>query len=74
MKTKLTAVGIIVAATLMIATTIASMAPSAMAAQRNNLASGNQAGSNTQTGLVNLGNTQVSANVGANVCALSQNC
>ncbi len=46
----------------------------ALAAQRNNLAAKNQAGDNTQNGLVNLGNTQVGANVGANVCALSENC
>ena len=45
-----------------------------LADQRNNLAAKNQAGSNTQEGLVNLGNTQVGANVGANVCALAENC
>lgn len=39
---------------------------------RQQVAQNNRAGDNTQTGLVNLGNTQ--ANVGANVCALSVNC
>jgi hypothetical protein len=32
----------------------------------------NQAGGNTQTGLVNVGNAQVQ--VGANVCAIAENC
>jgi hypothetical protein len=32
----------------------------------------NQAGGNTQEGLVNVGNAQV--NVGANVCALAEDC
>ena len=60
---------------LMAAMVSIALAPSdALAAQRNNLAAKNQAGDNTQNGLVNLGNTQVGANVGANVCALSENC
>ena len=47
---------------------------SADAAQRNNLAAGNAAGGNTQTGLVNAGNVQANVQVGANVCALSDEC
>jgi hypothetical protein len=58
MKTKLTAIGIIAAATLMIATTIASMAPSAMAIRIVGGQS-NAANNVAQAGLVN-------ANVGAN--------
>jgi hypothetical protein len=47
---------------------------SANADQRNNLAAKNQAGDNTQTGLVNAGNVQANVQVGANVCALSDDC
>jgi hypothetical protein len=47
---------------------------SADAAQRNNLAPQNQAGTNTQEGLVNVGNVGVQAQVGANVCAVSDDC
>jgi hypothetical protein len=58
MNPKITAVSIIVAATLMIATTIASMAPSAMALRI--VGGQSNAGNNVaQAGLVN-------ANVGAN--------
>jgi hypothetical protein len=46
----------------------------ASAVQRNNLAASNQAGGNTQTGLVNVGNVQANVQVGANVCALSDQC
>ena len=47
---------------------------SADAVQRNNLAAKNEAGGNTQEGLVNVGNVQANVQVGANVCALSENC
>ena len=47
---------------------------SADAVQRNNLAASNRAGDNTQTGLVNVGNVQANVQVGANVCALAENC
>ena len=47
---------------------------SADAVQRNNLAASNRAGSNTQEGLVNVGNVLANVQVGANVCALSENC
>jgi hypothetical protein len=60
MNTKLTAIGIIAAATLMIATTIASMAPSAMAVRQTIVGGQSNAANNVrQAGLVN-------ANVGAN--------
>ena len=71
MNSRIIATGTLIVAVLLIATTVA--AP-VLAAQRNNLANKNQAGDNTQNGLINLGNTQVGANVGANVCALSTNC
>ena len=71
MNSRIIATGTLIVAALLIATTVA--AP-VLAAQRNNLANKNQAGDNTQNGLINLGNTQVGANVGANVCALSTNC
>jgi hypothetical protein len=71
MNSRIIATGSLIAAALLIATTLA--AP-ALAAQGNFLANRNQAGDNTQNGLVNLGNTQVGANVGANVCALSTDC
>jgi phage-related tail fiber protein len=71
MNSRIITTGTLIVAALLIAATVA--AP-ALATQRNNLATSNQAGSNTQNGLVNLGNTQVGANVGANVCALSTNC
>ena len=41
--------------------------------QRNNLASSNRAGDNTQNGLINAGNVQANVDVGATVCALSDN-
>jgi hypothetical protein len=64
MKTKLAAVGIIVAATLMIATTIASMAPSAMALRTVASNSAAQTTRAAQTGLVNAaGNIGLGANV-----------
>jgi hypothetical protein len=47
---------------------------SADAVQRNNLAASNRAGDNTQEGLVNVGNVQANVQVGANVCALAENC
>jgi hypothetical protein len=47
---------------------------SANADQRNNLAAKNEAGDNTQEGLVNAGNVQANVQVGANVCALSDDC
>ena len=47
---------------------------SADAVQRNNLAASNRAGDNTQEGLVNVGNVGANVQVGANVCALSENC
>ena len=47
---------------------------SADAVQRNNLAASNRAGDNTQTGLVNVGNVLANVQVGANVCALAENC
>jgi len=47
---------------------------SADAVQRNNLAASNRAGDNTQEGLVNVGNVQANVQVGANVCALSDEC
>jgi hypothetical protein len=47
---------------------------SANADQRNNLAAKNEAGDNTQEGLVNVGNVQANVQVGANVCALSEDC
>ena len=47
---------------------------SADAVQRNNLAASNRAGDNTQTGLVNAGNVLANVQVGANVCALAENC
>jgi hypothetical protein len=47
---------------------------SANADQRNNLAAKNEAGDNTQEGLVNVGNVQANVQVGANVCALSDDC
>ena len=47
---------------------------SADAIQRNNLAASNRAGDNTQTGLVNVGNVLANVQVGANVCALAENC
>ena len=60
---------------LMTATVSIALAPAdVLADQRNNLAAKNQAGDNTQNGLVNLGNTQANANVGANVCALAEDC
>jgi hypothetical protein len=71
MNSRIIATGSLIAAALLIATTLA--AP-ALAAQGNFLANRNQAGDNTQNGLLNLGNTQVGANVGANVCALSTDC
>jgi hypothetical protein len=43
----------------------------ASAEQRNHLAAKNQAGGNTQTGLLNVGNVQANVQVGANVCALN---
>lgn len=71
MNSRIITTGTLIVAALLIATTVASPA---LATQRNHLAVNNQAGSNTQNGLVNLGNTQVGANVGANVCALATNC
>ena len=47
---------------------------SADAVQRNNLAASNRAGDNTQEGLVNVGNVGANVQVGANVCALAENC
>jgi hypothetical protein len=62
MNSKFAAMGIIAVATLMIATTIASMAPSAMA-QRNIVGQNSQAANNAnQKGLVNA-NVGVAANV-----------
>jgi hypothetical protein len=60
MKTKLATVSVIAAVTLMIATTIASMAPSAMALRQTIVGGQSNAANNVgQAGLVN-------ANVGAN--------
>jgi hypothetical protein len=61
-------------ATALALVTISGLTPLAFAAQRNNIASSNQAGDNTQNGLVNVGNVQANVDVGANVCALSTNC
>jgi hypothetical protein len=59
-----------VVAALVVATSIVSFAPGAFALQA--VGQNNQAGGNTQTGLVNVGNAQV--DVGANVCAIAENC
>jgi hypothetical protein len=65
MNTKLTAIAVIATVTLMIATTIASMAPSAMAIR--SVAQNNQASNRiAQAGLVNA-NVGAQANVGG-VC------
>jgi hypothetical protein len=47
---------------------------SAHAIQRNNLAASNNAGTNTQNALVALGNILANVQVGANVCAIAENC
>ena len=68
-------IAITLAVGLMAAMGSIALAPTdVLADQRNNLANKNEAGDNTQKGLVNLGNTQVGANVGANVCALAEDC
>jgi hypothetical protein len=58
-------------ATALALVTISGLTPLAFADQRNHLASKNQAGDNTQNGLVNAGNVQANVDVGANVCALN---
>jgi hypothetical protein len=68
MRTKALALTSIVA--LVVVTSMLSFAPASFALQQ--VGQNNRAGSNTQTGLVNVGNAQVQ--VGANVCALSVNC
>jgi hypothetical protein len=73
MKSK-TTLGIAAIATILAIATSGILAAPAFAVQRNNIASSNQAGGNTQNGLVNAGNVQANVDVGANVCALSTNC
>lgn len=72
---KYSIMGIAVIAALVVGIgSIAVPIDSANADQRNNLAAKNQAGDNTQEGLVNAGNVQANVQVGANVCALSDDC
>ena len=70
MTNKLAMLGLSMVAVLALAATMSYFTPAVFALQV--VGQKNNAGGNTQKGLVNVGNAQV--DVGANVCALSNNC